>query len=87
MPDASFTHDDLRLILVERVGLDDVDVPDDPDVAFADIGLDSLAVVEVQLAVQQRFGFTVPDEDAQSMATLRQAVDYVNRRLSPAEVA
>jgi acyl carrier protein len=87
MPDASFTHDDLRLILVERVGLDDVDVPDDPDVAFADIGLDSLAVVEVQLAVQQRFGFTVPDEDAQSMVTLRQAVDYVNRRLSPAEVA
>jgi acyl carrier protein len=87
MPDASFTHDDLRLILVERVGLDDVDVPDDPDVAFADIGLDSLAVVEVQLAVQQRFGFTVPDEDAQSMLTLRQAVDYVNRRLSPAEVA
>jgi acyl carrier protein len=87
MPDASFTHDDLRLILVERVGLDDVDVPDDPDVAFADIGLDSLAIVEVQLAVQQRFGFTVPDEDAQSMLTLRQAVDYVNRRLSPAEVA
>ena len=87
MPDASFTHDDLRLILVERVGLDDVDVPDDPDVAFADIGLDSLAVVEVQLAVQQRFGFTVPDEDAQSMLTLRQAVDYVNRRLSPAQVA
>jgi acyl carrier protein len=87
MPDASFTHDDLRLILVERVGLDDVDVPDDPDVAFADIGLDSLAVVEVQLAVQQRFGFTVPDEDAHSMVTLRQAVDYVNRRLSPAEVA
>jgi minimal PKS acyl carrier protein len=87
MPDASFTHDDLRLILVERVGLDDVDVPDDPDVAFADIGLDSLAVVEVQLAVQQRFGFTVPDEDAHSMVTLRQAVDYVNRRLRPAEVA
>jgi acyl carrier protein len=62
-------------------------VPDDPNATFADLGLDSLAVVEVQLAVQQRFGFTVPDEDARAILTLGSAVDYVNARLGAAPVA
>ena len=46
-----FTHADLRQILIDRIGLTEADIPDDPDTAFADIGLDSLAVVEIQLAV------------------------------------
>ena len=81
-----FTHADLKLILVERVGLAEVDVPDDPDTTFAEIGLDSLAVVEVQLTVQQQCGFTIRDEDAGVMTTLGEAVANVNHRLATAEV-
>ena len=87
MSDIPFTHDDLKAILVGRIGLAEADVPGDPDAAFADLGLDSLAVVEIQLALQQRFSFDIPDQDAHLITTLREAVDYVNRRLALPEAA
>jgi acyl carrier protein len=76
-----FTMSDLKDILVNRVGLPEDQVPDDPNVSFEDLGLDSLAFVEIQLAVQQQFGFAIPDEDAHEITTMGQAIDYTNRRL------
>ena len=77
----TFTFEDLRRILVDRVGLNDADVVDDPNATFEDMGLDSLAFVEIQLAMQQEYGFTIEDEDAQEITTVGAAIDYVNRRL------
>ena len=76
-----FTFDDLKEILVNRIGLAESAVVNDPDLAFEDIGLDSLAFVEIQLALQQQYGFTIPDEDAHEITTIGQAIDYTNRRL------
>jgi len=76
-----FTFEDLRNILVNRVGLPEDAVVDDPSASFEDMGLDSLAFVEIQLAIQQDFGFTIPDEDAQQITTVGEAIDYSNRRL------
>lgn len=76
-----FTFNDLRNILVNRVGLPEDAVVDDPAATFEDMGLDSLAFVEIQLAIQQDYGFTIPDEDAQEITTVGQAIDYSNRRL------
>jgi len=87
MQHLSFTLDDLERILVERVGLDHADLPGGGDVSFADLGLDSLAVVEVQLAIQQEYGFSVPDENAAEITTLDEAVSYVNARLAEVEEA
>ena len=42
-----------------------------PDQTFEDLGLDSLAFVEIQLAIQQEYGFTIPDEDAAEITTDR----------------
>ena len=81
MPVQEFTFDDLRNILVNRVGLPEDAVVDDPNASFEDMGLDSLAFVEIQLAIQQDYGFTIPDEDAQEITTVGQAIDYSNRRL------
>jgi len=80
-----FTLDDARRILVERVGMNEEDVPDDPDATFESMGLDSLAFVEIQLAMQQEYGFTIPDEDAERITTLGAAIDYVNQRLEEQE--
>ena len=44
-PDKTFTFDDLKRILVDRVGLPEDDVTDDPEAKFEDMGLDSLAVL------------------------------------------
>jgi acyl carrier protein len=46
------------------------------------MGLDSLAFVEIQLAIQQEYGFTIPDEDADKLQTVGEGIDYVNERLA-----
>jgi acyl carrier protein len=76
-----FSMADMKDILVNRVGLPEDAVGDDPSRSFDDLGLDSLAFVEIQLAVQQQYGFTIPDKDAQTILTMQDAIDYTNRRL------
>jgi acyl carrier protein len=85
MEASTFTMDDAKRILVERVGMNEADVPDDPDATFESMGLDSLAFVEIQLAMQQEYGFTIPDEDAEQITTMGQAVEYVSGRLQEGE--
>jgi acyl carrier protein len=85
MEASTFTMDDAKRILVERVGMNESDVPDDPEATFESMGLDSLAFVEIQLAMQQEYGFTIPDEDAEQILTMGQAVDYVSGRLQEGE--
>jgi len=78
----TFAFADLKHILVDRVGLPESDVVEDSDASFEDMGLDSLAFVEVQLAMQQEYGFTISDEDASKLHTVGEAIDYVNGRLA-----
>jgi acyl carrier protein len=82
----TFAFSDLKDILVNRVGLPESDVVDDPDASFEDMGLDSLAFVEIQLAMQQEYGFTIADEDAAKIHTVGEAIEYVNGRLAEQEV-
>lgn len=85
MATREFTFEDLKDILVNRVGLPDAAVVDDPEATFDDMGLDSLAFVEIQLAMQQEYGFTIPDEDAENIHKVGQAINYVNQRLNAQE--
>ena len=80
-----FTFEDLRRILVDRVGLAEENITDDPEARFEDMGLDSLAFVEIQLAMQQDYGFEISDEDAEQIETVGEAIDYTNRRLAEKE--
>jgi acyl carrier protein len=82
----TFAFANLKDILVNRVGLPEADVIDDPDASFEDMGLDSLAFVEIQLAMQQEYGFTISDEDASKIHTVGEAIEYVNGRLAEQEV-
>jgi acyl carrier protein len=74
--------DDLKRILVDRVGLPAEDIPDDLSTTFDELGLDSLAFMEIALAVEQEYGLQVDEEDAESIQTLGEALDYVNTRLA-----
>jgi acyl carrier protein len=80
-----FTFEDAKNILVNRIGLPEDAVVDDPNLSFDQLGLDSLAFVEIQLAMQQEYGFTIPDEDAEQITTIGEAIDYTNRRLREQE--
>jgi acyl carrier protein len=85
MSTREFTFADVKDILVNRVGLPEDAVKDDPNMTFDDLGLDSLAFVEIQLAMQQEYGFTIPDEDADQITTIGEAIAYTNRRLQEQE--
>ena len=80
-----FTFEDVKNILVNRIGVPEDAVVDDPNLTFDQLGLDSLAFVEIQLAMQQEYGFTIPDEDAEQITTIGEAIDYTNRRLREQE--
>jgi acyl carrier protein len=80
-----FTFEDAKNILVNRIGLPEDAVVDDPNLSFDQLGLDSLAFVEIQLAMQQEYGFTIPDEDAEQITTIGEAIEYTNRRLREQE--
>ena len=77
-----FTFEDAKNILVNRIGVPEDSISGDPGQSFEDLGLDSLAFVEIQLAMQQEYGFQIPDEDAEHITTIREAIDYTNKRLS-----
>jgi acyl carrier protein len=79
-----FTFNDLKDILVKRIRMPEAQIKNDPSLSFDAMGLDSLALVELQLEVQQRYGFTIPDEDVRHITTIGQAIDYTNRRLRKA---
>ena len=74
--------EDLKRILVDRVGLPAEDIPDDLSTTFEELGLDSLAFMEIALAVEQEYGLQVDEDDAERIMTLGEALDYVNSRLA-----
>ena len=76
-----FEFEDLKKILVERVGVPEDEIGDNLNTTFDDIGLDSLAFVEIQLAVQQEYGFSIQDHEAQHISSFRDAIDFTNRKL------
>lgn len=49
-----------------------------------DLGLDSMATIELLYRVEEAFDFQIPDEDLQGLHTVQDVVKYVERRLSPA---
>ena len=53
MAERTFTFEDLKRLLVERAGLPEEDIVDNPDLTFDEMGLDSLGFIEVQTAVDR----------------------------------
>ena len=74
--------DDLRKILVHRVGLAEDQIELDPSATLDQIGLDSLAFIELQTALEEDWGVRIRDEDVERIYTVGEAVDYVNERLA-----
>ena len=79
-----FTIDDLMTVLVAKAGLPRPDRTDDPHKTLADVGLDSLAFLQLQAEFQERYGFELPDDRPQSY-TFGEIVADVNARLGRTE--
>ena len=66
----------VRGILVEQLGVDDEQVTEDASFQ-GDLDADSLDLVELIMELEDQFGLKISDEDAQKIATVGEAVDYV----------
>ncbi len=74
------TSSRVRKIIVERLGVDDEDVTS--EASFVDdLGADSLDTVELVMAFEEAFDIQIPDEDAEKILTVQNAVDYIKQRV------
>ena len=66
---------------MEQLGVDEAEVT--PTASFVDdLGADSLDTVELVMAFEEGFGIEIPDEDAEKIATVKDAVDYIQKHAS-----
>ncbi len=70
----------LNGVLVSELGLDADKIKDDAHFE-EDLDVDSLGVVELLMALEDEFDIKIPDEEAESIMTVGQAIDMVNTKL------
>ncbi|HEV8181254.1 MAG TPA: acyl carrier protein [Candidatus Angelobacter sp.] len=71
-------EDKVKQIIVDQLGVDAADVT--PASSFVDdLGADSLDRVELIMALEETFGMEIPDEDAEKISTVQDAVDYIQK--------
>ncbi|MEX1134107.1 MAG: acyl carrier protein [Acidimicrobiia bacterium] len=67
-------------VLVSELGLDEAKISEDAHFE-EDLDVDSLGVVELLMALEDEFGVKIPDEEAESIMTVGQAIDVVHGKL------
>ncbi len=66
----------VKEIIVDKLGVDESAVK--PEAAFIeDLGADSLDIVDLIMALEEEFGIDIPDEEAQKLRTIGDAVKYI----------
>ena len=70
----------VKKIVVEQLGVAEGDVKHASSFVD-DLGADSLDTVELVMALEEEFDCEIPDEEAEKITTVQQAIDYVNANL------
>jgi len=70
------TFEKVKEIIVERLSVDEKDVTEDASF-IDDLGADSLDTVELVMALEEEFGLEIPDEEAEKIVTVGDAVKYI----------
>ena len=69
----------VRKVTMEQLGVKEDEVK--PESSFEeDLGADSLDVVELVMALEEEFGIDIPDEEANNIKTVQQAVDFITAK-------
>jgi acyl carrier protein len=76
----SSIEDRVKKIVVEQLGVEEAQVTSDASF-IDDLGADSLDTVELVMALEEEFDCEIPDEEAEKISTLAQAVSYINANL------
>ena len=70
----------VKKIVAEQLGVNDADIKNESSFVD-DLGADSLDTVEWVMALEEEFECEIPDEDAEKITTVQQAIDYVTANL------
>ena len=74
----STVEERVKQIVVEQLGVKEEEVS--PDSSFVDdLGADSLDTVELVMALEEEFNCEIPDEEAEKITTVAQAIEYINQ--------
>jgi acyl carrier protein len=77
----SETADRVKKIVVEHLGVEPDKVNEDASF-IDDLGADSLDIVELVMAFEEEFGVEIPDDAAEKITTVRDAIDYIDQNKS-----
>lgn len=66
----------VKKIIIDQLGVDEAEVTSEAKF-IDDLGADSLDTVELVMALEEEFGIEIPDEDAEKIATVQDAVGYI----------
>jgi acyl carrier protein len=66
----------VKAVIVEQLNVEEDDVTEDASF-FDDLGADSLDIVELVMALEEEFGISIPDEQAEGIKTVGDAVNYI----------
>lgn len=67
-------------ILVDKLGIAETEVTEDANFV-KDLGIDSLDYAELVMEFEQTFDIRIPDEDAEQLQTINQAVSYIDKKM------
>jgi len=75
------TGDKIKSIIAEQLGVKPEEVT--PEASFIDdLGADSLDTVELVMALEEEFGIEIPDEDAEKMTKVADAIKYIEEKVT-----
>ncbi|MER3456067.1 MAG: acyl carrier protein [candidate division GAL15 bacterium] len=78
------TFERVKAIVVEQLGVEENEVTENASFV-EDLGADSLDVVELVMALEEEFGIQIPEEEAEKIQTVGQAVQYIEEHLQAAK--
>jgi acyl carrier protein len=72
---------DVKEIIIDQLGVDEAQVKNEASF-IDDLGADSLDTVELVMAFEEKFDIEIPDEDAEKLRTVGDAVNYLTEKLA-----
>ena len=76
----SEVQDKIKQIIVDELGVDEAEVTENARF-IEDLGADSLDIVELVMEFEKEFNMDIPDEDAEKLRTVGDALGYLNQKV------